>query len=240
MIRRSKLVAAAGSAALVLGSAYLLFEASRSRTFQFFGEIFPRVETNEKFIALTFDDGPVPAATDELLGVLRERGVRATFYLTGAELEQNPESGRKIAEAGHEIGNHTYSHDRMVFKTPSFIASEIERTDALIRATGFRGEITVRAPYCKKLLLFPYYLSQHQRKMITWDLEPDSYPEIAGDAGRIVDYTVGNARPGSIILLHVMYPGRRESMRSVAGIIAGLRQKGYGFKTVTELIDLNK
>lgn len=221
---------------------FLLFGSyriSKSRTFQFFGEIVPRVETSRKAVALTFDDGPTVGPTDEILTILRESGIRATFFVTGAELEQYPEGGRKLVEAGHELGNHSYSHDRMVLKTPGFIRHEIERTDELIRAAGYRGPIHFRPPFGKKLLLLPYYLAKTGRRSITWDLEPDSYPEVAEKAESIVDYVTAKARPGSIILLHVMYPSRIESLKSVKGIAAGLKQQGYRFLTVSELLESN-
>ena len=114
---------------------------SRSRTLQLFGEIVSRVETSQKVIALTFDDGPTPEATSEVLSVLRERGVKATFFLIGAEIEQRPDLARRIASEGHELGNHSYSHKHMVLKSPSFIRDEIERTDRLIRDSGYEGAI---------------------------------------------------------------------------------------------------
>src|SRR5215831_17240696 len=83
------------------------FQISKSRTFQFFGEIVPRVNTRQKVVALTFDDGPLPGATEEVLSVLDEEGVKATFFVVGSELERHLEEGRKIVAAGHELGNHT-------------------------------------------------------------------------------------------------------------------------------------
>lgn len=213
-----------------------LWEIGKSRTFQFFGEIVPRVETSQPVVALTFDDGPVPGATEEVLTKLGKHGVRATFFLTGAELAAQPALGRRIAEAGHEIGNHSFHHDRMMLKSWSFIRNEVEQTDALIRQTGYSGEIHFRAPFCKKLFLLPLYLSRNDRKMITWDLEPDSWPDVAATPEGIVRHVVDGARPGSIILLHVMYKSRRTSMDSVDGIIDGLKGKGYEFKTVSELL----
>src|SRR5262245_16641673 len=94
------------------------YQISKSRTFQFFGAIVSRVNTRQKVVALTFDDGPTPGATEEVLSILNEAGVKATFFVIGSELEQNLEEGRKIVAAGHELGNHTYSHKRMVLKTP--------------------------------------------------------------------------------------------------------------------------
>ncbi len=213
-----------------------LWEIGRSRTFQFFGEIVPKVETSQKLVALTFDDGPIPGATQEILSILKKHDVRGTFFLTGAELSEHPELGRLIALDAHEIGNHSYHHDRMILKSMSFVRREVEDTDALIRKTGYAGPIHFRAPFCKKLFVLPWYLSSHQRKMITWDLEPDSYPEIAATPEGIVRHVVDRAGPGSIILLHVMYNSRRTSMAAVDGIITGLRGRGYDFRTVSELI----
>ncbi len=124
----------------------------------------------------------------------------------------------------------------MVFVTPSFVRQEIERTDQLIREAGYRGEIYFRPPYGKKLVALPYYLSKTGRKTITWDVEPDSYPEIASDSAKIAQYVVTKAEPGSIIILHVMYASGVESMKAVKKIIDELREKGYSFKTVSELL----
>jgi chitin deacetylase len=212
------------------------FQVSKSRTFQFFGEIVPRVNTPQKFVALTFDDGPNPGPTEDMLSVLNEERIKATFFVIGAELEQHLEQGRMLVAAGHELGNHSFSHSRMVLKLPSFVKYEIERTDQLIRRTGYQGAIHFRPPYGKKLFVLPYYLSQHSRKSITWDVEPDSFPEIEKDANKIVEYVLANVKPGSIILLHVMYPSRKESLKSVRGIIAGLKGRGYEFKTVSQLL----
>jgi peptidoglycan-N-acetylglucosamine deacetylase len=235
-MRRTRLVVAA-----LVGVLAVLFGAwrfSNLRTFQLFGELVPRVETTAKAVALTFDDGPTPDATDEVLSVLRERGARATFFLIGADIEQHPELARRIAEEGHEIGNHSFSHQRMVLKTPSFIREEIERTDRLIREAGYEGPIQFRPPYGKKLVLLPYYLSRTNRKTIMWDVEPDSYAEIGKDPDKITRYVLDHARPGSIIILHVMYESRAPSMKSVPGVIDGLKERGYELKTVSDLLAL--
>lgn len=91
---------------VVLGGAAALWQLSKSLTFQFFGRIVPRVETSEKVVALTFDDGPTREGTAEVLRILRERHVRATFFVTGGELEQSMDAGREIVANGHELGNH--------------------------------------------------------------------------------------------------------------------------------------
>jgi peptidoglycan/xylan/chitin deacetylase (PgdA/CDA1 family) len=233
-VQKRTLVAIAAVICL-LGSSYVMWQVSRSRTFQFFGEIVPRVTSAEKVVALTFDDGP-SAKTQEILSILEAAEIKATFFVIGSELEQNMRAGEQIAAAGHELGNHTYSHKRMVFITPSMVKKEIEKTDVLIRKTGYQGEIHFRPPNCKKFLALPYYLQQHERKTITWDVEPESHSGIANNADLVADYVVLHTKPGSIILLHVMYDSRQESLQALPKIIAGLKEQGYRFKTVSKLL----
>jgi peptidoglycan-N-acetylglucosamine deacetylase len=221
----------------IIAATAAAYQISKSRTFQFFGEIVPRIDTRQKVVALTFDDGPTPGVTEEVLSILNEAGVKATFFVIGVNLERNLEDGRKIVAAGHELGNHTYSHKRMVLKTPSFIESEIARTDQLIRQAGYQSAIHFRPPYGKKLILLPYFLARTSRKTITWDVEPDSYPEIAADSNKIVAHVMEKTRPGSIILLHVMSDSRSESLKAVKGVISGLKGQGYSFKTVSEILN---
>jgi chitin deacetylase len=220
----------------LIGLGFLISELSKSREFQFFGGLTTKVETNEKLVALTFDDGP-GTNTDMILDILIEHDVKGTFYLTGYEIKEYFDDGVKIVEAGHEIGNHSYSHKRMVFKSLSFIKDEIEKTDELIRQIGYKGEITFRPPFGKRLLFLPYYLSKNERDTILWSIEPETYPEIASDSTNIVNYVVDNIEPGSIILLHVMYESRIESLNAVEGIITSLKEKEYTFVTVSELLD---
>ena len=223
-------------AAFIIVGFIALWQISRSRTFQFFGQLIPRVSTSQKVVALTFDDGPAPDATGQILSALAEEHVRATFFVIGAELEKNMAEGQRIVAAGHELGNHSYSHERMVLVTPSFVQQEIERTDKLIREAGYQGAIYFRPPYGKKLFALPYYLAKTGRRSITWDVEPDSYPEIAADSDKIAAYVLSRTQPGSIIILHVMYPNRSESLKAVKKIVAGLKTQGYSFKTVSELL----
>lgn len=238
LIRGKKKIIALVAVVLILGGLVAVRQISRSRTFQFFGELIPRINTSQKVVALTLDDGPTVEGTDQILAILAEQNIKATFFVTGAELEMNLDQGRKIVAAGHELGNHSYSHVRMMLVTPSFVKQEIESTDKLIRDAGYQGEILFRPPYGKKLFALPYYLSKTGRKSITWDVEPDSNPEIAADADKIADHVLSNTRPGSIIILHVMYSNRRESMKAVKKIVEGLKAQGYSFKTMSELLAL--
>ncbi len=220
---------------LVLAICLILWQVSKARSFQSMGKLVHRIETSRKIVALTFDDGPSAEVTRPLLDILEKEQVRATFFVTGAELEKNMDRGIRIVAAGHELGNHSYSHTRMILVSPSFVKHEIERTDALIREAGHQSEIHFRPPYGKKLFVLPYYLSQAGRTTVTWDVEPDS--DENATAGEIARRAVEETQPGSIILLHVMYPNRVESYKAVGKVINDLKARGYEFLTVSEMID---
>lgn len=209
---------------------------SKSRTTQLFGGIIARVETERPVVALTFDDGPSVRFTPDVLTILRERGVKATFFLTGKETEENLPQARMIVSEGHQLGNHSYTHSNMMFMGPARIREEIERTDAAIRAAGYEGEIMFRPPYGKKLLTLPWYLSRHDRKTIMWDVEPESFPDVADDAAALANHVIEQTRNGSIIIMHVMYRSREVSRQALPLIIDGLRQRGFEFVTVAQLL----
>lgn len=225
--------AAALGVLVVPAMLFVTWKLSNARSVQLFGGIVDRVEASAPVVALTFDDGPTAQYTSEILDLLDRRQVKATFFVVGRALERDPEVGRRIVAAGHELGNHTYSHTRLVLQPLPFIRQEIERTDALIRQAGHQGEIYFRPPNGKKLVLLPYYLAATGRRTVTWSVAPESAPY---EADVIVDRVLDQVRPGSIILLHVMYESRAESRAALPGIIDGLRERGYRFVTLSELL----
>ncbi|WP_376906422.1 polysaccharide deacetylase family protein [Agrobacterium fabrum] len=188
-------------------------------------------------MALTFDDGPSARFTPDVLRILKERGIKATFFLTGKETEENLSQARLIVNDGHQVGNHSYTHSNMMFMGPARIRDEIERTDVAIRAAGYEGEIMFRPPYGKKLLTLPWYLSQHDRKTIMWDIEPESFPDVAEDTAAFAKHVIEQTRNGSIIIMHVMYRSREVSRQALPLIIDGLHQRGFEFVTVSQLLE---
>lgn len=232
MNRKKKVILSFALILLLLFTGYGLFQISKSRTFQFFGEIVPRVETNEKVVALTFDDGPTEY-TKDVLNNLEGKNIKATFFVVGSELEKKPEIGKAILLAGHELANHSYSHQRMWFKSQSFITEEIEKTNTLIRETGHTGDIHFRPPYGKKIIGLPWYLSKNNIKTIMVDVEPDTY---GSNADFLIEYTLENTKPGSIILLHPFCETCSGQREAIGRIVDGLQAKGYQFVTVSELL----
>ncbi|AOY74622.1 polysaccharide deacetylase family protein [Clostridium formicaceticum] len=213
--------------ALLIGG----YKLMNSRTYQLFGDLTYRVDTQEKVVALTFDDGPT-ANVEKILSLLNQYDAKATFFLIGSELENHMQLGKDIVKAGHQIGNHTYAHKRMIFKSFSFIKREIEMTNDLIREVGYKGEIDFRPPNGKKLVNLPYYLKKQGIETITWDLEPDTYYSAVFDK---VDYVNNNVKPGSIILLHPMHDNTENGLKTIEGILKSLSERGYKFITVNEL-----
>lgn len=181
---------------------YGLYSLATSRHYQLFGRFVPRVDTSERVVALTFDDGPTPAYADSVLTLLGDRNVRATFFVTGAETSEHPELAARIVSRGHELGNHTWSHPRMVLKSMSRIRSEVERADSVILAEGHEGEIHFRPPYGARLFGLPWYLRPTGRTTVLWDVGPES----------------------------------RDFTRCTPAIIDGLREQGYSFVTVSQLL----
>jgi chitin deacetylase len=235
--RNNKKILFVLTAVLVLAFlCYGLLKISKSRTFQFFGGLVSHAETDRKVVALTFDDAPTAHAI-EPLKVLEEKEVKATFFVIGKNIEENPEIAKQIVKEGHQLANHSYTHQRLIVKTLSFIEEEIEKTNDLIRDAGYRGEIVFRPPNGKKMFVLPWYLKQKHIKTIMWDVEPDTY--FKNDTQKIVDYTIENTHCGSIILMHPFCENNCAADReALPQIIDRLKYDGYTFATVNELLGL--
>jgi peptidoglycan-N-acetylglucosamine deacetylase len=211
-------------------------ELARARTFQLFGTLVASAEPRERIVALTLDDGPGDVIVDSLVDVLRTHGAHATFFLTGRELAESPEAGAKLVAAGHELGNHSYSHPHFFLLAPSRIREEVERTDSLLRAAGQRGTIYFRPPFGLKLVGLPRYLAATGRTTVMWSIEPDSYRDVAESPAGIVRHVLDRVHPGSIIILHPWYPTRRTSRQAIGPLVDSLHARGYRVETVGALL----
>ena len=214
------------------------YKLMNSRDFQLFGKIISHVNTDNKVVALTLDDGPTEK-TPEILKILNDLDVKCTFFLVGQQMEQYLDYTREIVDAGHQVGNHTYSHERMIFKNYSSIENEVDSTNNLIGQLGYTGNIVFRPPNCKKLVNLPLVLQNKGIVTVTCDVEPDSFRDAASSSERIVDYVLNHTKNGSIILLHVMYDSGENAFNAIPGIVNGLREKGYEFVTVNKLLELS-
>jgi len=210
---------------------------NQARTFQLFGEIYAKVETNQKVVALTLDDGP-NERLDTVLAILKLHNVKATFFPIGNLMEKRPTDISRILHEGHELGNHSYTHQALSFKSYQTIREEIEPTDVLLRQAGCKGAIHFRPPYGMKIFMLPLFLKLNNRKTIMWDISPEGDPELDQDVTKLSKFVIENTKNGSIILLHPMNDGRETSLLALDPIIRGLKAKGFVFKTISELLDL--
>ncbi len=228
--RRSWLAASAVTMVLLLVVGAGAYAVTNSRTWQVAGTIVTRVDTSEKVVAFTFDDGPSDAAVGEILQVLGDRGVRATFFLIGREIEANPEAAARIVQAGHVVASHAWSHQRMLLTPTAEVRSELDRTEAALRSAGWQGDVLFRPPYGKKLITLPMELARRRTTTVMWDVETQ-----ATTVDGVVADVSQHVRPGSIVLLHPWYGGTPDR-QALASVIDRLRADGYRFVTVPDLI----
>ena len=181
-----------------------------------------------KKVALTFDDGPNPDYTPELLDELKKRGVPATFFVLGAEVEQYPELVRRASEEGHLIGVHSYKHVNLRQLSDQQAVEQVNRTNEAIHAACGQYASYIRPPYgCWKEDL-DYEV---QMVEVLWDIDPRDWATTSADL--VVQRVLQDVEENSIILLH---DASESSVRAACMIIDRLQAQGYTFVTVEELL----
>lgn len=196
-----------------------------------FGRPLTRVR-GAKSVALTFDDGPNPDATPLILDALRDRGVKATFFILGRHAEQWPGLVQRVADEGHAIGNHGWFHRKLHFKSPAYVRRDLELgTTAIERACGVRPRL-FRAPHGFRAPWVTAIARSLGQRTVGWSL--GVWDSDCPGVEVIADRTVNGARPGSILLLHDGdgYDPRGDRMqtaRAVPLIVDRLLSQGYRF-----------
>lgn len=189
------------------------------------------IPEGEKYVALTFDDGPRRLTTERLLDGLKERGASATFFLIGQQIEDNADLVARMAEEGHQIGNHTWSHQRLDGAAPDEAAHEVARTEAALEALLGGGEYWLRPPYGQ---VNAGTEASFGVPLVKWSVDPRDWE--SRDTGKVVQAIMKNVEPNSIILLHDIYP---TSVDAALKVVDRLQEEGYWFVTVEELLRLN-
>ena len=188
------------------------------------------------YVALTFDDGPHETLTPKLLDLLARHKAKATFFVVGQNAAEYPEIMRRIAQEGHELANHSWSHPNLGKMSDEAVRAQLKKTeDAIRRATG-RDVTLMRPPYGS--------LTQRQRnwvneefgyKVVMWDVDPLDWKRPGMNV--VTNRIVGGARNGSIILVHDIHPPSVDAMRST---LEQLGAKGFKFVTVSELLAMER
>lgn len=182
----------------------------------------------EKYVALTFDDGPSGAYTQRLLKGLQQRNVQATFLLCGYRLEESPAIGRQIRDAGHEIGLHSYSHADMTKLTAAQIKEELARNLELL-PSGCSPRF-FRPPGGASNEIVEKAAGEAGFALLKWSVDPRDWA--THDAAAVEAAVVDSIRDGDIILLHDMCDC---SVDAALSIIDRLQAQGFRFVTVSEL-----
>ncbi len=203
------------------------------------------VEVEEKVIALTFDDGPNPPYTQAMLDTLEKAGIKATFFLMGRHAEAFPDQVKAIADAGHEVANHSYSHRLMLASTKSVALEELQRTNALLENITGHKPIHFRPPYGMQGPGAKLALEQLGLRSILMNVNGSDWEHTSPEP--IANAVLESITPGSIVLLHdgqgdvddpMAQDSRSASVEATAIIIKSLQNQGYRFVTVSDLLQL--
>ena len=205
-----------------------------------FGTVVSEGNSDRKIVALTFDDGPYPPYTGQLLDLLQELQVPATFFVLGQNVEKHPELVRRIADDGHQIGNHTYTHRDLLKLERSEIVEEIERTERAIAAITGQAPRIVRTPHGFRDPVVMEVLNEYKLKVVDWSVMSRDWTNPGVDA--IVERTVSKVKNGSVVLLHdgdgvANAASRAQTIEATRHIVQQLRSQGYAFVTIDEIME---
>lgn len=179
--------------------------------------------------ALSYDDGPDARTTPQLLAILKEKNAQATFFMTGSNSATNPVTARQVADAGHSIGNHTFSHPYLTKLSPAAVRSEIDRTDAALRAATGSAPALMRPPYGAADAAVQMAVG---KPLILWAV--DSLDWQSKNPAVFVPKILKEITPGAVVLMHDVDP------TTIAGqqeLITNLQTQGYHLVTVPQIFE---
>lgn len=191
-------------------------------------------EVPPKRIALTFDDGPHETYTAEILAILKEYGIKATFFVVGQNAKEYPELVKQEAEAGHEIGNHTYTHPKLKKQNAESFSCELEKTRVVIEEITGISPILFRPPEGFREGVIKTVAKEQGYQMVLWSVDPEDWRGLP--ASRIENAIMKDVKDGSIILCHDYVVGKSYTPEALRRVIPQLLEDGYEFVTVSDLV----
>jgi peptidoglycan-N-acetylglucosamine deacetylase len=196
------------------------------------GISFTRVMVSGNYIAMTFDDGPHPKNTPRLLNMLRERNIKATFYVIGQNVDLYPQIVRNTVAEGHEIGNHTHTHRLLSKLSDAEVRKELSRCrEAIARAAGVQPR-TMRPPYGGLLQRQREWVyAEYQYPTILWSVDPLDWKRPG--ASVVSSRILAGASSGGIVLAHDLHA---QTIDAMPATLDGLLRRGYQFVTVSQLL----
>ena len=191
-----------------------------------------------KQVALTFDDGPSPRYTPEILAVLQRYQAHATFFVLGRKVEKYPHLVQALLRAGNEVGNHTFDHPRLTKTAEAVRESEVERTAVDLELLGDRTSRWIRPPFSAYDDRFKDYVAHTRGRLVMWSIDSGDWKGL--DRDTIVNNVVNRVRPGAIIIFHDSdekdKADRSPTVEALKLILPALQEKGYRLVTISQLV----
>lgn len=202
---------------------------------------FFHIDTEEKVMALTFDDGPSPTWTPQVVDVLDRHGAVGTFFMLGEKAEAYPDVVQLVRDHGHEIGSHSYHHIRLIFRWPKVVREQIERADKALEEAGAEPTYLFRPPYMDKMIVTPLVMNKLDKVLVSLDAEAMlEYDPDNTDSDALAAQIVDAIQPGSILDLHDGRDGDPTVfLDALDKALTELETQGYGFVTVSEALALS-
>lgn len=200
------------------------------------GYVLWEIKTDEKVIAFTFDDGPHPTYTTQILDLLAQYNAKATFFVIGESAEKLPELILRIGQEGHEIANHTYTHPYKI--TPEKLEEELKKTNEIIH------DITGTYPLYYRPVGGTYNdriintAVENGYRVVMWSWHQDTEDWKSPGVEKIVSKVLSGAKPGDIVLFHDAGGDRSQTVKALKKILPELEKQGYEFVTVSELLEI--
>jgi peptidoglycan/xylan/chitin deacetylase (PgdA/CDA1 family) len=206
------------------------------------GYLYWHGEPEQKVVALTFDDGPNEPYTSEILDILRKYNVKATFFMVGKNVAAYPDAAKKIVADGHAIGNHSWDHPNLIFKTNGQTRQEIMKAEYVIKQTTGVAPDLFRPPYGGDDILTLAQIHKLGFVTVKWSMSFEDWKKPG--VNKILDRT-SLVKNGSIVLLHDgnrQFHGadRSQTVAALPEIILQLKKEGYTFVTVPQMINIRE
>jgi peptidoglycan/xylan/chitin deacetylase (PgdA/CDA1 family) len=197
---------------------------------------FRGVKRADRVVALSYDDGPSPANTPELLEILATKQAHATFFVVGSRVERHPELVERIAAAGHELGNHSFSHKNPLELDDDELRDELERgADAITQAGGHAS--LFRPPFGKRPRAAARLCAALGFVTVLWSIDSGDTRSVS--SRRIAREVIQHVQPGDIVLMHDGGARRQQTLDATRQILDELTDRGYRFVKVSDLLPKN-
>jgi peptidoglycan/xylan/chitin deacetylase (PgdA/CDA1 family) len=202
---------------------------------------FYRAQRADKVVALTFDDGPSPIWTPQVLDELKKAEVKATFFMLGSHVERYPAIARRVLAEGHEIGNHTYDHHVLIYYKMEELEKEIQEAEDAIKAVTGQSPRYFRPPKAWLSSREKKKIEEMGYKIVLWSLNSKDW--VTFHDKQITSYVLKRIQPGDIILFHdsggvftTEGGNRAQTVKTIPRLVKKLKERGYRFVTISELM----